>query len=57
MHFVALVNVLNLNAGGLGNLGHEQLEWLEKDLKAQKSDMPIAVFAHVPLWTVYQQWG
>ena len=36
MHFVALVNVLNLKAGGLGNLGRAQLEWLEKDLKAQK---------------------
>ena len=57
MHFVALVNVLNLKAGGLGNLGRDQLEWLEKDLKAQKSDTPIAVFAHVPLWTVYQEWG
>ena len=57
MHFVGLVNVLNLKAGGLGNLGREQLEWLEKDLKARKSDTPIAVFAHVPLWTVYQEWG
>jgi 3',5'-cyclic-AMP phosphodiesterase len=57
MHFVGLVNVLNLKAGGLGNLGREQLAWLEKDLKAQKSDTPIAVFAHVPLWTIYQEWG
>jgi plastocyanin len=57
IHFVALVNVLNLKAGGLGNLGREQLEWLEKDLSAQKSDTPITVFAHVPLWTVYQEWG
>jgi len=57
MHFVALVNVLNLKAGGLGNLGREQLEWLEKDLRTQKSDTPITVFAHVPLWTVYQEWG
>jgi len=51
------VNVLNLKAGGLGNLGREQLEWLEKDLKTQKSDTPIVVFAHVPLWTVYENWG
>jgi Icc protein len=57
MHFIGLVNVLNLRAGGLGSLGREQLEWLENDLKAQKSDTPIAVFAHVPLWTVYEQWG
>ena len=30
-HFIGLVNVLNLKAGGLGNLGTEQLEWLEQD--------------------------
>src|SRR5579864_7613460 len=33
VHFVGLVNVANLKAGGLGSLGHEQLEWLEDDLK------------------------
>jgi 3',5'-cyclic-AMP phosphodiesterase len=26
VHFIGLVNVLNLKAGGLGSLGHEQLE-------------------------------
>jgi 3',5'-cyclic AMP phosphodiesterase CpdA len=57
VHFVGLVNVLNLKPGGLGSLGTEQLEWLEKDLKARSSDTPIVVFAHVPLWTVYQEWG
>ena len=34
MHFIGLVNVLNLKAGGLGNLGAEQLDWLEKDVQA-----------------------
>lgn len=57
VHFVGLVNVLNLKASGLGRLGHEQLEWLERDLKAHGSSTPIVVFAHVPLWTVYPQWG
>ena len=33
VHFVGLVNVVNLKAGGLGSLGHEQIEWLEDDLK------------------------
>src|SRR5713101_5810059 len=28
-HFIGLVNVMNLKAGGLGTLGHDQLEWLE----------------------------
>ncbi|MGD0545115.1 MAG: metallophosphoesterase [Candidatus Acidiferrales bacterium] len=56
-HFIGLVNVLNLKAGGLGNLGHDQLEWLEKDVGNLKSSTPIVVFAHIPLWSVYPQWG
>ena len=56
-HFIGLVNVLNLKAGGLGNLGHDQLEWFEKDVASLKSSTPIVVFAHIPLWSVYPQWG
>jgi Icc protein len=56
-HFIGLVNVMNLKAGGLGNLGHDQLEWLEKDVANLKSSTPIVVFAHIPLWSVYPQWG
>jgi 3',5'-cyclic-AMP phosphodiesterase len=57
VHFIGLVNVMNLKAGGLGTLGNEQLEWLEEDVKYLKSSTPIVVFAHIPLWTVYPQWG
>jgi Icc protein len=57
VHFVGLVNVMNLKAGGLGTLGREQLEWLEKDVKRLKSSTPIIVFAHIPLWAVYPEWG
>jgi plastocyanin len=57
VHFIALVNVVNLKAGGLGMLGDEQLEWLEKDVKHLKSSTPIVVFAHIPLWSVYPEWG
>jgi 3',5'-cyclic AMP phosphodiesterase CpdA len=57
VHFVGLVNVMNLKAGGLGTLGSEQLEWLEKDLEGLKSSTPLVVFAHIPLWSVYPQWG
>ncbi|HVI16101.1 MAG TPA: metallophosphoesterase [Pseudolabrys sp.] len=57
VHFTGLVNVVNLKAGGLGNLGAEQLEWLEDDLKGRSASQPIVVFAHIPLWTVYPQWG
>ncbi len=57
VHFIGLVNVVNLKAGGLGNLGPEQLEWLEDDLKGRSASQPIVIFAHIPLWTVYPQWG
>ena len=57
VHFIGLVNVLNLKAGGLGTLGPEQLEWMENDVKHLKSSTPVVVFAHIPLWTVYPDWG
>jgi 3',5'-cyclic-AMP phosphodiesterase len=57
VHFIGLVNVMNLKAGGLGSLGKEQLEWLEHDVKTLKSSTPIVVFAHIPLWSVYPEWG
>jgi 3',5'-cyclic-AMP phosphodiesterase len=57
VHFIALVNVMNLKAGGMGNLGQEQLEWMEQDVKHLSKSMPIVVFAHIPLWSVYPDWG
>ena len=57
VHFVGLVNVLNLKAGGLGSLGAEQIAWLKKDVSGLSSSTPIVLFAHVPLWTVYPEWG
>jgi len=57
VHFIALVNVMNLKAGGLGSLGTEQLEWLEDDVRHLKSSTPIVAFAHIPLWSVYPDWG
>jgi hypothetical protein len=57
VHFIGLVNVLNLKPGGLGALGEEQLEWLEKDVAGRTSSTPIVVFAHIPLWAVYPAWG
>jgi 3',5'-cyclic AMP phosphodiesterase CpdA len=57
VHFIGLVNVLDLKAGGLGFLGADQLAWLEADLKDRSASTPIVVFAHIPLWTVYPQWG
>ena len=57
VHFIGLVNVVDLKAGGLGRLGADQLAWLADDLKDKSSSTPIVVFAHIPLWTVYAQWG
>jgi 3',5'-cyclic AMP phosphodiesterase CpdA len=59
VHFIGLVNVANIANGqtALGVLGNEQLEWMEKDVASLGSSTPIVVFAHVPLWTVYEQWG
>jgi 3',5'-cyclic AMP phosphodiesterase CpdA len=57
VHFIGLVNVVDLKAGGLGNLGNDQLEWLEADVKSRSASTPIVVFAHIPLWTVYPEWG
>ena len=57
VHFVALVNVADLKPGGMGNLGPDQLKWLKTDLARYGSSTPIVVFAHIPLWTVYADWG
>ena len=57
VHFIGLVNVANLKGGGMGSLGDEQLEWMEDDLKGRSASTPIVVFAHIPLWAVYPEWG
>lgn len=57
VHFIGLVNAMDIKEGGLGVLGREQLEWLESDLKGRPSSTPIVLFAHVPLWTIYPKWG
>ena len=57
VHLIGLVNVLNFRNGGLGTLGPEQLAWLAADLKGRAASTPIVVFAHMPLWTIYEPWG
>src|SRR6202048_1952844 len=57
IHFIGLVNVVDLKGGGLGTLGAEQLAWLEADLKDKSNSTPIVVFAHIPLQVVYKEWG
>jgi Icc protein len=57
VHLIGLVNVVDLKAGGLGNLGAEQLAWLADDLMGKGDSTPIVVFAHIPLWTIAPEWG
>ena len=55
VHFVGLNNCQQIDA--MGRLGAEQLAWLKNDLAARSASMPIVIFAHIPLWMVYPQWG
>src|SRR6202035_4882492 len=55
VHFVGLVNVGAQE--GLGKLGPDQLEWLEADMKGRSASTPIVLFAHIPLWSLYPEWG
>jgi 3',5'-cyclic-AMP phosphodiesterase len=57
VHFVGLINVLKLTQSGLGWLGPEQLQWLDQDLRHRSASTPIVVFAHMPMWSIYPQWG
>ena len=57
VHFIGLVNVVDIQQNGLGALGQDQLAWLQADLKDRSSETPIVVFAHIPLWMVYPEWG
>ena len=55
IHFISLNNVVDVV--NLGHLGSAQLEFIEKDVAGLKSDTPIVVFAHIPMWTIYEKWG
>ena len=57
VHFVGLVTVKELKAGGMGHLGSDQLAWLEKDLAGRSASQPIVVFTHMPMWVVASEWG
>ena len=55
VHFIGLNNVVMLDA--MGDLGHQQLNWMKNDLAGLSASTPIVIFAHVPLWAIYPQWG
>src|SRR5580765_1030192 len=43
VHFIALINVLQFKAGGLGTLGTDQLAWVTADLQQRSASTPIVV--------------
>jgi 3',5'-cyclic-AMP phosphodiesterase len=55
VHFVGLNNCVQVDA--MGNMGGEQLAWLKSDLAGLSHSTPIVVFAHIPLWMIYEKWG
>ena len=55
VHFIGLNNVVQLE--GLGNLGVDQLAWLQSDVQGLTASTPLVIFAHIPLWAVYPEWG
>jgi hypothetical protein len=56
VHFIGLVNASN-TVDGMGHLGPDQIAWLADDLKGRSASTPIVIFAHIPLWAVYADWG
>ncbi len=55
VHFIGLNNCVKLDA--MGELGHQQLDWMKQDVSGLSASTPIVVFAHIPLWMVYSDWG
>jgi len=55
VHFVGLNNCVQVDA--MGNMGGDQLAWLKSDLAGLSHSTPVVVFAHIPLWMVYEKWG
>ena len=55
VHFFGLNNSRQVDA--MGNLGDEQRAWLKAELANLSASTPIVIFAHIPLWMVYPDWG
>lgn len=55
VHFIGLNNCQQVDA--MGRLGEDQLQWLKADLASLPASTPIVIFAHIPLWMVYPEWG
>jgi 3',5'-cyclic AMP phosphodiesterase CpdA len=55
VHFIGLNNCQQVDA--MGKMGDDQLAWLKADLASLSASTPIVIFAHIPLWMVYPEWG
>jgi len=55
VHFIGLNNAEQLE--GMGAIGGPQMAWLKNDVAGLAASTPIVVFAHIPLWAVYPEWG
>ena len=55
VRFIGLNNCVQVDA--MGNIGAEQLAWFKNELAGLSKSTPIVVFAHIPLWMVYEKWG
>jgi Icc protein len=55
VQFIGLNNVQQVDA--MGSLGDDQRAWLKAELANLSASTPIVIFAHIPLWMVYPQWG
>ncbi|HEV2202084.1 MAG TPA: metallophosphoesterase [Bryobacteraceae bacterium] len=55
VHFIGLNNSAQLE--GMGAIGDEQMAWLKNNVAKLGASTPIVVFAHIPLWAAYPEWG
>jgi 3',5'-cyclic AMP phosphodiesterase CpdA len=55
VHFIGLNNAAQLE--GMGSIGEQQMAWLKNDVVKLAASTPIVVFAHIPLWAAYPEWG
>ena len=55
VHFIGLNN--SAQPEGMGSIGEQQMAWLKDDVARLGASTPLVVFAHIPLWAAYPEWG
>ncbi len=54
---MGVMEMLESPIAGPWGVREEQLDWLKKDVKNLKSDTPVVMFTHSPLWDYYPRWN